>query len=122
MKSPGALPVTAVDVKVPKVTYPGFCLSDTSAKEFEDDHDPKLGDYFTATVRLCVNSLTADEYGTRIQFDVEKLDDIAPGEEEGESGEDEGEEPDETETKALGYKREASKKEAPDLSSKTLED
>ena len=127
MEVPGTLSPTPVDEKKPKITYPGFSLSDSSAEAFVKECEPELGDEFAATVRLKVTSLTADEYGNRVQFDVMDLDDIS--EETEEKDEDksketapDSEESDDTEEKVLGYKRKTSKKPAPDISAKSLED
>lgn len=126
MKSPGVPPATAVDEKEPKITYPGFSLSDKTADEFTKECAPKLGDEYAATVRLRVTSLTADEYGSRVGFDVMEMDDIAEEgeakEEKGESEEADTEESSPDEEKTLGYKRKTSKKEAPDISAKSLVD
>ena len=112
--------------KEPKVSYPGFSLSDKAADEFTKECEPKIGEEFAGTVRLRVTSLTDDEYGNRVQFDVVELDDLAneKGEDEkpDEDGKEDEEESDETETKALGYKRKKTVKEAPDMSAKSLED
>jgi hypothetical protein len=134
MKSPGAIPASPVDSGEPKITYPGLSLSDKVAEEFAKEHEPKLGDEFAATVRLRVTSLTADEYGQRVSFDVLELDDVTEeGEETDEdrkkasessdSGSGSGEsEDDASETKVLGYKRKKTEKETPDLSAKSLQD
>ena len=134
MEVPGAVSPTPVDEKKPKVTYPGFSLSDKLAEQFEADHEPKLGDEYAATVRMKVVSLTADEYGSRVQFDLLELDDIAEEQEEGKedfdksSGSGSGESEDDTsgndeaETKVLGYKRKKTEKETPDISAKSLQD
>ena len=117
--------------KEPKVTYPGFSLRDEHAAKFLDETEAKVGEEFAATVRICVTGLTDDSFGKSVQFDVIELDDIAPEHEEGRetygessgsgSGSGEGEEEsDEEETKALGYKRKKSKKEAPPISAKDL--
>lgn len=131
MKSPGAIAATPVDEKAPKITYPGLSLSDKVAEEFDKEHEPKLGDEFAATVRLKVVSLTADEYGQRVSFDVMELDDVTEeGEETDEdrkkaaegSGSGSGESEDDEETKVLGFKRKKTVKEAPDISAKSLQD
>lgn len=117
VESPESYPTPPANSKKPKITYPGFSLSDKVATQFTDEHEPKLGSEYTATVRLCVTSLTADEYGSRVQFDIKSMDDIA------EKGEDADEkESADLEEKTLGYKRKKSDKEAPDLSAKSLED
>ena len=132
-KSFGSLATQTASPEEPKITYPGFSLSDEVAKKFTAEHEPKLGEEYAATVRLKVTSLTADEYGERVGFDVVELDDVAEEAEEGKesfdetsgsgsgSGSGEAEEPDE-ETKTLGYKRKKTEKETPDISAKTLED
>lgn len=115
----GPLSAAPAEASKPKISYPGFSLSDKVATQFTDEHEPKLGNEYTATVRLCVTSLTADEYGNRVQFDIKSLDGVK---EEGKESEDDySEEPDEAETKTLGYKRKKTKKEAPDMSAKSLE-
>jgi hypothetical protein len=123
MKSPGTVPASPVDAEEPKITYPGFCLSDKVAEEFTKEQEPKLGDEYAATVLLRVTSLASDEYGQRVQFDIKELDDVA--EESADSDEkssDESDDSDEAEVKTLGYKRKKTEKEAPDMSAKTLED
>lgn len=127
MKNPGSVAPTPVDEKKPKITYPGFSLSDKIAEQFTEENSPKLGDEFAATVRVKVTSLTADEYGSRVGFDVLEMDDIT---EEGEETDEdrkkaadaEAEESGETEEKVLGYKRKVSAKEAPDISAESLAD
>jgi hypothetical protein len=121
-EAPGTL-ASPSSVKEPKVSYPGFSLSDKVADEFNKAHKPALGDEYTATIRLKVTSLSADEYSNRVQFDAVDLDDIADAgaEEKKKSDDDEAEKSDE---KVLGFsfKRKKSEKEAPDISAKTLED
>ena len=127
MKEPGAIAATPKDQKEPKITYPDFSLSDKSAVEFSKDHEPTLGQEYAATVRLRVTSLTADKYGSRVQFEVLELDDVA---EEGEETEEDTKkaaeasetEDDKNEEKVLGFKRKKVAKEAPDISAKSLED
>lgn len=120
MKEPGAIPASPVDEKQPKITYPGFSLSDKIADEFQKECAPKLGDEYAATVRLKVTSLTQDEWGSRVGFDVLKMDDITE-ESEGETEAD-SKESDDEETKTLGYKRKPSTKEAPSMTAKDLVD
>lgn len=131
-KGPGALAGPPASAEEPKITYPGLSLSDKVAEEFAKAHEPKLGDEFAATVRLRVTSLTADEYGQRVSFDVMELDDVTEeGEETDEdrakaaegsgSGSGSGES-DEDESKVLGYKRKKTEKETPDISAKSLQD
>ena len=107
----------------PTKTYPGFSITDEHAKKFLEDTDAKVGDEFAATVRLCVTGMTDDSYGKDVRFDVIELDDLAEESEE-KDGEGEKGEPEESsdEEKALGYKRKKTEKEAPDISSKSLED
>lgn len=120
VESPGAYPAPPVDSKKPKITYPGFSLSDKVATEFTDEHEPKLGNEYTATVRLCVTSLTADEYGNRVQFDIKSLDNVA---EKGEESDEDGEKDSaDLEEKTLGYKRKKSDKEAPAIKASDLSD
>jgi hypothetical protein len=111
----------------PKITYPGFNLSDEVAEAFLKECDCKLGDEITATVRLKVTRQSADEYGKSVGFDVMSLDNIkypeeGSGDEKPKSGEkDEEVSEDESEEKALGYKRPTAKKETPSLSAEDLE-
>lgn len=128
-KQPDSGPLSAAPVadSKPKITYPGFSLSDKVATQFTDEHEPKLGDEFAATVRLCVTSLTADEYGNRVQFDIKELDDVTPESEEtdedvAKASEGEDNEADDLEEKTLGYKRKKSEKEAPPIKASDLAD
>lgn len=121
-KSPGAIAPTPESEKEPKVTFPGLNFSDDTAdKFFKEVGDVKIGEEYAGTVRLRVTSLTDDEYGKRIGFDVMELDDIA---EEGEETEEKVEagagESDDEETKALGYKRKTPEKETPSLKAADL--
>jgi hypothetical protein len=133
INSTGGLATVASKPEEPKITYPNFGLSDEVAAKFTDEHDPKLGDEYAATVRLKVTSLTTDEYGKRVSFDVLDLADVAEEQEEGKedfdessgsgSGSGAGEsEEDALESKVLGYKRKKTAKEAPDMSAEDLQD
>jgi hypothetical protein len=119
MKEPGAIPASPVDEKQPKITYPGFSLSDKTADQFTSENSPKLGEEYTATVRLRVTSLSSDEWGSRVGFDVTELNDVTEATEDGDEkpgadGDTAGEE------KTLGYKRKKTAKETPSLSAKDL--
>ena len=115
----GPVPASPSTDKAKDIRYPRLSLDGKTAKEFISEHDLDLGDYVTATVRLCVTSLRKDEYGHSIGFDVESMDDIKA--EEGDEGAESEDKPDDEE-KILGYKRTPSaKKETPDLSAKDLE-
>lgn len=95
----------------PKVSYPSFAIRDAKATEFLAANECELGDEHEATVKLRVTGVRADQYGKSVDFDVLSIDVTGGGEDEDE---------DDAEEKMLGYKRGASKKEAPDTSAKTL--
>lgn len=89
--------------KEPKMIYPQFDLRDKVSEAFGKEYDCDVGDTLTATVKLRVSGIRNDEYGQSKTFEVTEIDDV----------EVDGEEPEDEETKTLGYKR-PSKSNAPD--------
>lgn len=99
----------------PKVSYPGFTLSDKVAETYCEDNDCKMGDEITATVRMKVTSHRADEYGKSVGFDVLSMDDVKPA-----GDGDKDKEDDAAEERLIGVKLPKGKKESFDTSAKSF--
>lgn len=135
-------PGQSASPEIPKTSYPSFSLNDDIAKSFLAENPATLGDTITATVTMKVTSLTQDQYGSRVGFDVTNIDNVSSG--AGDEDEDEipgalpGDKPatpkaedalneetpeDAAEQKVLGYKRPkkaAPAKEVPPFAAKDL--
>lgn len=66
------------EVKMPKESYPSFSVQDKHVDQLLEEHKLGMGDRIYATVCLKVTHMSADDYGKRIGFDVESIDDIEP--------------------------------------------
>ena len=75
-------------VEAPKEYFPGFSLNDKLVDEFLNEHDAKIGEEFTATVRLKTTRLSMESYGKSIGFDMLELNDISEKKFEDKSGEE----------------------------------
>ena len=104
-----------VSSESPKVTYPGFSLRDENVEKVKGDHDCKVGDEYSATVKLKVTGLRDDQYGKSIDFDVVDMDEFSPTAASGESDEGSSNEESDSETKAFGYDRKALEKSKPSV-------
>jgi hypothetical protein len=102
--------------KKTKVVYPDFTLRDKVAKDQLSENECELGEEYTATVRLRTSALRQDEYGQSVSFEVLSMDDFQHAD-----GEEDDEEKESAEEKAIGYKRPKSDKETPSLEAKDLE-
>lgn len=107
-------PSLPVSISAPeiKVSYPSFNLNEDVAKKFCEAHPCKVGQEFTAKVKLKVTGQRQDEYGHSLTLDVESIDGIETPDDESEA---------KSEKKSLGYTRPKQVKETPDMSAKTLE-
>jgi hypothetical protein len=90
-----------------KIRYPDLTLRDANVGKVKGDHECELDEEYTATIRLRVKGMSADEYGERLEFDVLSMDDFAPADgqeyDEGEEVEDEETPAKKKTTKALRY-------------------
>lgn len=69
-------PAAVEPAKGKEVSYPGFCLNDKLVEQFLDENKVKMGDEFTATVRLKVVGMSDETYGKNLRFDVLELNDV----------------------------------------------
>lgn len=118
-----------------KPSYPSFSLNDDKVDAVKGDETCAVGDEYTATVKLRVSSVSDDNYGKSLRFDVISLDGFTPAEGSADDEADEAGETDETdesdteatdekpstlsddeEENVLGYKRPA--KSAPPFTGK----
>jgi hypothetical protein len=107
----------------PKITYPELTIRNQPAKDQLADYECEPGEEYTATVRLRAVSVTKNDGnslydGTSVRYDVLSMDDFKHAEGKEEEPDDE----DKAEEKALGYKRPKSVKEAPSTDAKELEE
>lgn len=72
--------------KVPKEIYPSFSIQDEHVDKLLKEEKLGMGDRIYATVCLKVTHMSADDYGKRIGFDVESIDDVEPEAEEKSEG------------------------------------
>lgn len=86
-KPPSPQEIGPAKTEEPKITYPSFEMRDEACDAFvEQFGKPTLGDEIEAPLKLKVTSMTEDEYGKCLRFDVLSM--------EGESMEEKtGEEP-----------------------------
>jgi len=144
-KTDSAAPAGSID---PTEINPSLTLNDAKADDFLQANPCDIGETVTATVQLKVTAKRDDQFGKSISFDVIALEGtpaggsevpaapakptvpakppvpgsapVAPADDEDDL--EEAPEPAPDEEKVLGYKRPASKKKAPKLSAKDLED
>ena len=87
----------SVDDTTPETTYPSLDLRDENVDKVKESHECKVGDIYNANVRLRVKSVSDDDMGQRLGFDVLELNEFRP--EEGEYEEEEPVVEEEEETK-----------------------
>lgn len=63
--------------KVPEKRYPSISLEDANVEKVTGG-DCKVDDLYYATVKLRVNSISDDDMGKRIGFDVLEMDEFEP--------------------------------------------
>lgn len=81
-------PMTEGSKKKPETQYPTLTVRDGSVDALVGDHQCKVGDVYIADgVRLRAKSVSDDEMGKRLEFDVLSADEFEP--EESEAGEQE---------------------------------
>ena len=90
--------------KEDELRYPGLTLEGEQVDRVKGDHECKVGDEYTATVKLRVTRISDDQFGKSLGFDVIEMDDFTPEGEsadgDGDSGEYDGEAADSGESKS----------------------
>lgn len=115
----------AKNPELPKKTFPSTTIDGKAAEAFVKEFAPTIGAELAGQVRLRIIGLRDDSYGKGVSCELLRLDGLRKAASTEDAGDAEGAEDAgdaEEAEKALGYRRPASNKQAPELAAEDLED